>query len=176
MLVEFKPLYLNTFLFHFSNNTTELVFSNPPLRMKIGVQGGETTCQHSPSSLVMSPTFKLKSDSFKASISSWHSTSSTVQTYWIIIIMLLLCFLKYSAQHQGRTTFILMTMSSWVCIAGWVHSYTVQCKTQGIQDPVRLRQHCAPNTGAPPVSTEHMNEYKKFPRGSDKENAVDMDE
>lgn len=71
MFVEFKPLYLNTFFFHFSNNTTELVFSNPPLTMKIGVQGGETTCQHSASSLVMSPTFKLKSDQFKASISSW---------------------------------------------------------------------------------------------------------
>lgn len=52
MFVEFKPLNLNTFFFHFSNNTTGLVFSNPPLTMKIGVQGGETTCQHSPSSLV----------------------------------------------------------------------------------------------------------------------------
>ena len=138
MFVELKPLNLNVFFFHFSNNTTELVFSNPPLPMKTGVQGAEATCQHSPSSLVMSPTFKLKSDSFKASVSPWCSTSSTVQTYWIIIITLLLCFLKHFAQHRGRTTFILMTVSSWVCITGRVHSYTVQFKTHGVQDPVCL--------------------------------------
>lgn len=68
-----------------------------------------------------------------------------------------------------------MTMNSWVCIAGWVHSYTVQCKTHRVRDPVCLGQHCAPDTGAPPVSAEHMNEYKKLPRGSDKEYAVDME-